>query len=131
MTACDMSTETCVSAGSSPPNCANTFAKTDEEGNECHHHADREDDHKRRVDHRRADLAAQGGVLLELIGDTHQRVLEHASRLPRLHHRDEQLVEDLRVARHRRAEREPRLDILADRHDRFFQDLLSVCASST
>jgi len=36
------------------------------------------------LDHRRFDLTAQAGVLLQLVGDAHQGVLEHTARLPRL-----------------------------------------------
>ena len=94
-----------------------------EERDERHHHADREGHHERRVDHRRFDLAAQRGVLLQLVGDAHERVLEHTAGLPRLCHRDEQRVEDLRVARHRVAQRQTRLDVLADGDDRLGQVL--------
>ena len=92
-----------------------------QERDERHHDADREDDHEDRVDHRRADLPAQRRVLLQLVGNAYEGILEHTARLSGPRHRDEQRVEDLRVARHAVAQRHTGLDVLADRHDRFLQ----------
>ena len=94
-----------------------------QEGDQRHHHAHGEDDHEGRVDHRRADLPAQGGVLLELVGDPHECVLQDAPGLAGLRHGDEQRTKDLRVAGHRLAQGKARLDVLANRDDGFLQEL--------
>ena len=69
---------------------------------------------KRRVHHRRFDLAAQGVELLDLEGDPVERVLEAARLLAGADHRPEEAVEDLRVALHRLLERAAGLDVGAD-----------------
>ena len=82
MTTWDTSTVTLVIVGSSPAELLEDADEhRDQEDEQRDHHADREDDHQDRVDHRRADLAAQRGVLLELVGDAQQRALEHAADL--------------------------------------------------
>src|ERR1019366_1406686 len=53
-------------------------------------------------------------------------VLEHPAHLPGLGHGDEQRAEDLGMTRHRVAQRQARLDVLAHRHDRFLQELALV-----
>ena len=51
-----------------------------------------------RVDHRRAHLAAQRVVLLELVGHADQRLLEDAAGLAGGDHRHVEVVEDVGVA---------------------------------
>ncbi len=66
---------------------------------------------QRRVHQRRFDLAPQGVGLLDLIGDPVQRALQLARLLSGADHREEELVEDLRVALHRLLQRAAGLDI--------------------
>ena len=87
-----------------------------------HHHADRKGDDERGVDHGRFDLAAQRGVLLELVRDPYERALEQASQLAGLRHGDEQRVEHLGVAFHCPAQRQAGLDIFSHADDRLFEE---------
>ena len=64
-----------------------------------------------RVDHRRADLAPERRVLLELVGRAQQALLEHAAGLAGPDHRDVQRPEHLGVALERVGEQQPGLDV--------------------
>ena len=73
-----------VSAGSLPGNCLNTFTNTGiRNATSASSTLSANDDHERRVDHRRAHLAPQRRVLLELVGGPDQALLEHAAGLAR------------------------------------------------
>jgi hypothetical protein len=85
----------------------------DQERDQGEHHDHREHPDHHRVGHRRPDLAAQRVRLLELVRDPHQRLLEHSCRLTGPHHRDVELVEDVRVLLKRVGQRDSRLDVLA------------------
>ena len=80
-----------------------------------HERCERED--HRRVDHRALDAALDLRLLLDLFGDPVEDVVEHARGLARLHHRDVELVEHLRVTRHRLREEKPSLDVGAELGD--------------
>ena len=114
----------CVSAGSLPGELLeHADEHRDQERHQCHQHGDRERDHDGGVDHRGAHLAAQRGILLELVGDAHEAFLEHTTGLARAHHRDVQRPEHLGMARHRVRQQQARLDVVAHARDRFAQDL--------
>ena len=78
----------------------------------------REDQDDRRVDHGALDAPLELRLLLDLRRDAVEHRVERSRRLARLDHRDEEAVEDLRVARERAREHHAGLDVrphLADR----------------
>jgi len=92
-----------------------------EDRNDEHEHRDeherREGEDDGRVDHRALDAALELGLLLDLVRDAVEDVVEHPRRLAGLHHRDVQLGEHLRMARHRLREEETPLDVGAELRD--------------
>ena len=95
----------------------------DQEGHQGQQHDHREADDHRRVDHGRADLAAQRRVLLELVGDAVEALLEHTAGLTGADHGHVELTEHLGVASQRVGEEQAGLDVLAHQHDRLAQQL--------
>src|SRR2546423_13354085 len=85
----------------------------DDEDHDDRDDADGDDDDRRRVDHRRDDVAAQLDDLLDVGREALEDEVEYAARLARLDHVDEELVEDFRVARHRGGERRAFFNVLA------------------
>jgi hypothetical protein len=92
------------------------FANHDEHEHRAEHErCEREDNG--RVDHRALDAALELRLLFDLVRDAVEDVVEHPRRLAGLHHRDVQLVEHLRVARHRLGEQQASLDVGAELRD--------------
>jgi hypothetical protein len=84
----------------------------DDEDHDDGDHRRRDDDDRRRVDERRDDIAPELDDLLDVGRKALEDEVEDAARLARLDHVDEELVEDLRVAGHRRGERRALLHVL-------------------
>jgi hypothetical protein len=91
---------------------------------------DREHDHHRRgedvsrVEHGRSDLSLQRIQLLELEGDSLQRIVEPPRALARSNHGAEELVEDLRSPTHCVGQGAARLDVVAHPCDRVLEPLV-------
>jgi len=73
------------------------------------------------VHHRRAHLTPQRVVLLELVGDAHQRAVEDAAGLAGADHRGVELVEDPGVLAQRVRQRDPGFDVPADDDQRLLE----------
>ena len=87
-------------------------------GQDQHHQGDHDD----RVGHRGLDLASELDLLLDLVGQRQEDVVEHTAGLAGLDHRDEQVVEGLRVLGQGARERRPLFDV----GPRLHQDLLEL-----
>ena len=104
-----------VISGSLPPKSLKiAHEHGDDERDQREQRAEREGQHDGRVGHGALDLAAQGVVLLELVGGAVERLLEHAAGLAGADHRDVERAEDLRVLLERVGEVQAGLDVLAD-----------------
>ena len=88
------------------------------------HDEDRDHEDRRRVHHRRADLAPQRVEALELVRDAVERLLEAARALACLNHRAVERVEDSLLGLHRLGDGAPRLDVLAKGDDRLREHLV-------
>lgn len=98
-------------AGAEQPD-EDALERGDDEDHDDRDDGHRDDDDRRRVDHRRDDVAAQLDDLLDVGRKTLEDEVEDAARLARLDHVDEEVVEDLRVLRHRGGESGAFLDVL-------------------
>ena len=98
VTRCESHTVNLVIAGSSPPKSLKIFSNTGtRKATSATSTISAKLPISDRVDHRRLDLAAERGVLLELLRHAHQRPVEDSSGLPGLDHRHVEIVEDVRV----------------------------------
>src|SRR3954447_25243546 len=89
-----------------------------EEHEQAGEHQGREDEHHRRIEHRSLDAAFDLCGLLDLVRDAIEDLVQDSRGLTRLDHRDEEAVEDLRMAAHRLREEEATLDAGAQLWDK-------------